>query len=136
MSDHTDAPWWWGRNDERFTGPFRTRDEAISEARHDDLHMGFYIVQAELHDPLRLSDCFEADRFVEMAEDDVYDMRDHESDDAIFDIGEIAMEDLQATVRAAIGAWQEKHGLIFNPWAFKWQGVSEWFAPEEEEADQ
>lgn len=134
MGDHANAPWWWGRDDERFTGPLKTRDEAISEARHDDLERGFYIVQAELHEPLKLSGYFTSEAFVEHAEDCAYDLRDHESDDLIFEVGELAMEDLQLTVRAAIDAWQERHGLIFNPWAFKWQGKSEWFAPEEEEA--
>ncbi len=133
-SEVNDAPWWWGTDNERFYGPFRTREEAMDEARENLYGGGFYLVQATQYAPLKLSGYFDAERMIENAEDDACEYTDPEGDITLFDVGKSEMNDLQAMVRSTIDAWQEKHGLVFQPWRFATQGESEW-VKEEDGAD-
>lgn len=110
---HQEWKWYAGRNEETFSeGPFDTREQAIAEL---DGYAGFVLLARKV--PLRLSQFFHADTFLENAEDSAYDMA-NEDGDPLFDISSDQQADLEARVRAAIEAWQYAHGLTFEPWSF------------------
>lgn len=105
--------WYAGSNEEEFQhGPFDTREQAIAEL---DGYGGYIVLARKV--PVRLSGYFDADTFLENAEDSAYDMA-NEDGDPVFDISKDQQEDLQARIRAAIDAWQYAHNLTFMPWAF------------------
>jgi hypothetical protein len=109
----TEWKWYSGPNDEAYTnGPFDTREQAVAEL--DGL--GGYVIMARKV-PLKLSDSFDADVFLESAEDSASDLA-NEDGDPLFDITSYQQADLEARVRAAIDAWQYAHNLTFVPWAF------------------
>ena len=118
MSDETDEwTWWVGHDDERYHTSCATREEAVQIAQDQG---GGYIVEAQPPASIKLSGYFCAEQFLESAEEDAMESHgDPESDMPIFDtIGADLEKDLQAIVRAAIDAWQEKHSLVFRGWAF------------------
>lgn len=133
MNIPDDAQWWWSRDDERFDGPFETREAAIAEADGYGYDDGFYICQATKPAPAKLSGHFDAADFIEQANDDSAEFMG-EDGDPLFDPNADQETDLQAMVWAAIDAWQEKHKLVFMEWCFAWQGPSEWIStkPDEE----
>lgn len=105
--------WYAGSNEETFSeGPFDTREQAISAL---DGYGGYVILARRV--PQRLSQFFDADTFLENAEDSACDMA-NEDGDPLFDISSDQQADLEARVRAAIEAWQYAHGLTFEPWSF------------------
>lgn len=105
--------WYAGSNEEEFQhGPFDTREQAIAEL---DGYGGYIVLARKV--PLRLSDYFRADGFLENAEDAAYDLA-NEGGDPVFDVSAYQQENLQICVRAAIDAWQYAHSLTFIPWAF------------------
>lgn len=111
----TEQEWKWysGSNEETFEyGPFDTREQAIAEL---DGYGGYIVLARKV--PLRLSGYFDADTFLENAEDSAYDMA-NENGDPVFDISSDQQADLEARIRAAIEAWQYAHNLTFMPWAF------------------
>ena len=111
-NDH-DWKWYSGDNDEAFCGgPFDTREQAIAALDG----YGGYVIEAQKTD-LRLSDMFDAEEFLEAAEERAYDLC-NEDGDPIFDVSEDQEKDLRARVRATIDAWQDDHGLKFVPWRF------------------
>lgn len=121
-----DAQWWWGYSDDGgFYGPYDTRDIAIAQALIET-DEGFYVCQASRHDPQKLSDYFRADTFLEDADLEADELLNPDGDDPLFDLTDEQTKDLQAVVRAAIDAWQERRKLVFYPWAFKWQGEVTW----------
>jgi hypothetical protein len=120
MSNEQEWKWFSGSNEEEFSdGPFDTREQAIAAL---DGYAGFVMLARKV--PLRLSGYFDADRFLEGAEDSAYDMANsaydmaNEDGDPVFDISSDQQADLEARVRAAIEAWQYAHNLTFMPWAF------------------
>ena len=111
----TEQEWKWyaGSNEETFEyGPFDTREQAIAEL---DGYGGYVIMARRVS--LRLSKYFDADTFLENAEDRSCDMA-NEDGDPVFDIDSDHKADLEARVRAAIEVWQYANGLTFIPWAF------------------
>ena len=105
--------WYSGPNDEAYTnGPFDTREQAVAEL--DGL--GGYVIMARKV-PLKLSDSFNVDEFLEDAEDSASDLA-NEDGDPIFDVQIRHKADLETRVRAAIDAWQSEHNLTFVPWVF------------------
>lgn len=132
MTDTANAQWWWSHDDERFDGPFNTREAAIAEAEvsfgTDD---GFYICQAT-KSAEKLSGHFDAADLIERANDESAEFMG-EDGDPLFDPNADQEADLQEIVRAAIDAWQEKHKLVFTQWCFDWQGRSEWISPNPDE---
>ena len=109
--------WWFGNNDEWYSTPCRTREDAVAEALAND---GGYICEALDHAPLKISAYFDAFLFMEQADDAAYDdHRNHERDELVFDATKDQIDDLQVMVRAALDQWQEKHGLVFTSQLFK-----------------
>ncbi|MBN2759497.1 MAG: hypothetical protein JXQ79_03270 [Rhodobacteraceae bacterium] len=127
--------WWVGRDEERYTTECATKEEAVYIAR--EKYEGAYICEAQKLANIKLSGYFDADFFVENAEDNAYDDHgDHESDDVIFDVTPDQRRDLDAMVRAAIDAWQEKHGLKFTGFLFSASRNHEYIDGPEDEATQ
>lgn len=105
--------WYSGSTDEQFQhGPFDTREAAVAAL---DGYYGF-VIEAQ-KTPLQLSEHFDARDFIDLAEDNVYDLC-NENGDIIFDVSNKAATDLQTAVRAAIDQWQHQNNLVFEPWVF------------------
>jgi len=119
------APWWYSFDDERFQGPFDTREAAIAEGEDYYDPDGFYICQATQSATLRLADFIEVDDLIERANDCAYDLGDPDGS-PLFDPKTEDTKDLLITLRAAVNEWQDRRGIVFKPWAFTWQGRSEW----------
>ncbi|MDE2342103.1 MAG: hypothetical protein KGL63_01705 [Betaproteobacteria bacterium] len=120
--------WWVGHDDERFHTECATRDEAVQIARTEG---GGYIVEATQCKDVRLSGYFDADYFLDTANETACDIGDPDGD-PMFDLLSEQEADLQIMVRAAIDAWQDKHGLKFRAFRFDGQRNLE-FIPDEEE---
>ena len=114
-----DENWKWfvGSDEEAFHTECATKDEAIKVALD---YGGAYIIEAIPCGELRLSSYFDADYFLDTANDDAYDLANPDGD-PLFDATKEQEADLQAMVRDAIDAWQSKHGLKFKGWSFKAQ---------------
>lgn len=117
MEDGENWSWWVSRDDERYHTECETRAKAVQIAQD---HGGGYIVEAQKPSSIKLSGYFCVEEFLEGAEEDAMTNHgDPESDMPVFGaVGADQEKDLQAMVRAAIDAWQEKHGLVFRGWAF------------------
>lgn len=127
--------WWVGRDEERYTTECADRDEAVYIAREE--YEGAHICEAQKPANIKLSKYFDADLFVENAEDSAYDDHgDHESDDVIFDVTPDQRQDLDVMVRAAIDAWQDKHALKFTGFLFTVSRNHEYISGPEGEATQ
>lgn len=108
--------WWVGYDEERYHTECATRDEAVRIASEEQY--GGYIVEARKPD-LKISRFFDGESFAEDAEEEACEEHgDPETGDPVFDLTPDQIKDLQATVRAAIDAWQEKHCLTFTGFMF------------------
>lgn len=113
--------WYASDNQEVWThGPYETRDEAELAAFQNELPM---VCEATIR-PVRLSKVFEAEVFLERA-DEVYSEMMNEDGDSFFDFTEDAVADLQNSVRAAIDEWQVRHQLSPEPFMFEWASDGE-----------
>ncbi|MGY6705889.1 hypothetical protein [Roseinatronobacter sp.] len=124
--------WWVGKDDERYTTECGSHDEARYIAREE--YEGAFIVEAKKPENIALSGYFDADHFLERAEENAYDSHaDPEGDAPVFDATPDQREDLQAVVRAAIDQWQAKHSLVFSGFLFSAARNQEWIdGPEDE----
>ena len=103
-----DWKWYAGSNDEEFhSGPFDTREEAIDAL---DGGRGF-IIEAHKR-PQALSSYFDATRFIEDAEESVYELTNPDGE-PLFEATSTQIDDLEKRVREAIDQWQEAHNLVF-----------------------
>lgn len=122
--------WWVGSNDERYHTECDSREEAVRIAKEE--YDGAYIVEAAKPSNIMLSEYFDADRFMEDAEDRAYD--DHGDPDGghdtVFDITAAQHADLETKVRAAISAWQAEHGLVFTGFRFSAEQNGEYIPPQ------
>lgn len=117
MSNNDNWSWWVGSSDERYHTECDSREEAVRIAKED--YDGAYIVEACKPSSIALSDYFDASLFLENADESAYDDHgDPEGDAPVFETTHEQDEDLEQMVRAAISAWQEKHGLTFTGWQF------------------
>lgn len=107
---------WYVGNDEAIytSGPYDTREEAVQIAR-DEFEGGYIIEAYKL--PVELSAFFDANRFLEDAEELAYDLT-NELGDPIFDPTGAQIDDLEKRIRVAIKQWQEDHKLVFMPFMF------------------
>lgn len=109
--------WWVGSSEERFDTECDTREEAEAIAREE--YEGAWIIEAQKPDSILLSKYFDAESFLERADERAWDYHgDPEGDAAVFEDAWKELAALQEMVRAAIDQWQEKHGLIFTSWKF------------------
>jgi hypothetical protein len=109
--------WWVGHDDERFHTECDSREEAVRIAKEE--HDGGYIVEAMKPGNIALSSYFDADMFVENADENAWENHgDPEGGDTVFDVPPDLRNDLQDMVRATIDAWQKKHNLTFTGWQF------------------
>lgn len=130
------SPWWWGHDDERFSGPFDTREAAEEEAR-ESADGGFYICQAEKGPPLKLSDYIDADWLIEHANDKSWDDHgDPDGDHTLFDPSADQIADLQARLRTAADEWQASNGIVIAPFQFAECTVAEWVSIDESGAEE
>lgn len=130
--------WYSGDNNESYScGPFDTREEAIDEARGlygDDI--GVHVTEA-YKEQLKLSSYISSDTveaILEQAEECVADLGDEYGDHLTFDVSSEQQKDLREMLRAAVDAWQEKHGLKFTTWCFTDTRNEAFIEPEEDEA--
>jgi hypothetical protein len=106
--------WYVGSCEEEFHTTCDSREEAVETALG---YGGAWIIEATKGAPLKLSAYFDTDRFLEDAEDRADDLKGPDCE-ALFYVTFDQGNDLEAMVRAAIDAWQERHGLKFVPWVF------------------
>lgn len=111
--------WWAGHSDEEYQHQCTTRDEAVYYAQNECNEDGGHIVEA-MKRPLDLQTFFDADEFLDRANDSAYDYQNPDGD-PIFEITLAQQADLEKQVRLAIAGWQAKHGLTFMPWTFTHQ---------------
>lgn len=119
--------WYVGSCEEEFHTTCDTREEAVAAAKD---YEGAFIVEATTGRVL-LSGYFDAELFIESANDDAYDLVDPNTGDPIFDVQDDQLSDLQDMVRATIDAWQQKHALKFVPWVFSATRNLEWIEGDE-----
>lgn len=115
--DHLTAPitgWWVTSDEEHYeAGPLDTREEALLAAMEIDA----YAIARCTQQPVRVAALFDAPAFLEQAEEANEDWH-NEDGDPVLDFSLEVIADLQATVRAAIDAWQVKHQLAPLPYMF------------------
>lgn len=106
---------WYTSNDEEHwsNGPFADREQAEAEAQANE----HYLICEAGRNPVRLSEYFEADTFLERAEEDLEELS-NEGDPILDRITPEQEADLQARVRAAIDAWQVAHQIAPVPYMF------------------
>ena len=108
--------WYAGSSDEFFQHECDTREEAVYYAQNECREEGGYIVEAR-KEPLSLAEYFDADNFLDHAEDAAYDYAS-ENGDHLFEVSVYQRSDLEQAVRAAITEWQRRNKLVFMPWRF------------------
>ncbi|WP_282091307.1 hypothetical protein [Epibacterium ulvae] len=133
MSDNGNWSWWVGSCEESYHTECDSREEAVRVAKEHD---GAWIVEACKPSSIKVSDYFNPDDFIVRADENAWDDHgDPEGDGPVFDIALEQQSDLQAMVRAAMDAWQEKHGLIFTGWQFSASRNHEYIPADEAEED-
>ncbi len=113
--------WWVGHDGKHYHTECATREEAVHIASHEQ--DGGYIVEATKVSNITVSRYFDATDFIEDTIERAHcDFGDHEGDGEVFSRTSEQDADLQAMVRAAVDAWQQKHDLIFKPFQFaRWR---------------
>lgn len=113
---------WYSSNDEEFWdgGPYDTREEAEHWAKEN----GHRLIMQATKCPIRVSGHFDQGRFIEDAEESLYD-RCGEDGGPILDFTPDVNSDLHARVRAAIDEWQVAHQLSPLAWRFDNSGEVE-----------
>lgn len=119
--------WWVGPNQEIYHTECGSREEALRIARSE--YEGAYICEAR-KDKLELADYFDANDFLERADESAYE-ESNEDGDPVFEVAPAQQAFLQEAVRAAIRKWQADHGLTFIPWRFTAVRNEEFVPPEE-----
>lgn len=118
----TEKNWKWysGSSEEMYEyGPFDTRQEAIDEARSNDIEH-VYVMEA-CKPPLQLSSYIgthTVEYILEHAEDCVAEFGDEYGQYQTFEVSKDQINDLRDMLAVATIAWQEKHGLTFTTWCF------------------
>ena len=134
MTNQEKWTWWVGHDDERYHTECATREEAVYIATEEQ--EGGYIVEATKPANIKISGYFDGEYFLEGVEEHAFeDHGDPEGDVLIFEIAPEQQQDLQAMVRAALDAWQEKHGLTFHGFQFSDSRNHEYIPAAETEAD-
>lgn len=129
------SPWWWGDNDERFNGPFETREIAEGDAR-TNTDVGFYLCQAEKAPPLKLSQYIDIDQLIEDANQRSWeDFGDPEGDGELFDLKKDQIDDLEKRLKTAADEWQAAHGIVVTPFKFADSTPAEWVQIKGEEKE-
>lgn len=124
--------WWVGSDKERYTTECATREEAVKIAR--DEYEGGWITEARPPQELTLASYFDAELFLERAEDCAQDdCGDPEGDALIFDVTTAQVEHLNTIVQNAITKWQKWHELTFRGWQFAAMRNTE-FIPDADDA--
>ena len=95
---------------------------------------GGFIVEAK-QPRLRLARWFEAEAFLEYANEHSDDHLSEETGEDVFPVAALELADLEARVRAAIKAWQDAHGLVFTGFYFAAQRDAEYIPPKENPDD-
>lgn len=133
MTEQENWKWWVGFNEETYHTECDTREEAAYIAREE--YEGGWIIEARKPSNIPLEKYFDAERFLEDAEDRAHDYYgDPETGDPVFDITAAQIDDLDTMVRETIGAWQKKHSLVFTGWAFTASRNSEYIpGPDEDD---
>lgn len=109
--------WWVGHDGERYHTACETREEAAYIASEEQ--EGGWIVEAKQASSIELSGYFDADNFLEQAEERAYDDHgDPEGGSALFEVEAKHKSSLQAQIRKTIDEWQAASRLTFKGWMF------------------
>jgi hypothetical protein len=139
VSTEPNWKWWASSDEERYQGPYDTREEAIATGARDELGYVededtedgkpvqiFYIVEAH-QAPIQLADYIDVGEMVERWEDnEFYELCDGENDKGLTEhVTTAEWDDLQARLRAAAREWQAANNVIIKSWNFTEQRKSE-----------
>lgn len=106
--------WYTSNDDEHWqNGPFDSREAAEVEAQANE----DYLICEAGKRPVRLSEYFEVDTFLETTEDNLLELS-NDGDPILDVINQEQQADLEARVRAAIDAWQVAHQIAPVPYMF------------------
>ena len=133
MADDEGWTWWVGHDDERYTTQCDSRDEAVQIAQEE--FEGAYIVEAKKPANIDLAQQFFVDRFLDEAEDRVYDDHADPYGGAVFNMTKDQRTDLSEKICAAISDWQSLHDLTFQGFKFSAQRNEEYIPPLDSDAD-
>lgn len=129
--------WWWTPHEEAgCSGPYKTREDAITAGRGERPWASFYVAQAR-QAPVLLGDWIGADELIERAEDAIMDSDrvTPDFDEVVFEVTPAQEADLAARIKATCAVWQAGHGLTFVPRTFSWMGELEFVPALDPEAD-
>lgn len=137
MSDAHNWQWWASSDEERYQGPYDSREEAIQVATGDEMGwceaedespacLNFYIVEA-YHEPIQLSAYISVSDMVERWEDGAFEeLSDPDGGDSILEhITQVQWDDLETMLRDATRAWQARNKIVVTSFAFAGQRNSE-----------
>lgn len=143
--------WWVSGDEESYTGPYDSREEAIEVAVSDEVglcdweegvpaHHSFYIMEAYQQD-IQVADHIDVgDMVVRWEENDWEEMGNPNDCECVAaHVTSAQWDDLQARLRYAARTWQAQHAIVIKSWAFHRQRNNEhvWVAiPDESEAEE
>ena len=122
MTDQAQWNWYYAASEEGpYTGPFATRDDAISEAQGDYDGGSFWVAEAK-NPPVRLADWIGADWILERAGESLWDndrVCSEFDDGDVFVCSKEQEADLITRLKAACDEWQASHSLVFTTYTFE-----------------
>jgi hypothetical protein len=120
MAGDGNFKWWWGEGEypEEYNGPFDSREEAIADARDNDVHIdtGFTICEADKEAP-RYIDGY---RFLEEWGDLNSDLANPSGEHFGSDVcpSKEQLDELTDMLKQAFTAWMDRHKLHPLVWTF------------------
>jgi len=127
--------WWaaWGRDPERYQGPFASREEAVAQMLAEDgKEVGYTVVEADK--AVARSDIIDADYVFER-----YDECNEEcwGEDGLDIVSTRAQQnDLEKMLAETLEAWFAKHGTKPKVWCFGETRNEQYVPPEMADADE
>ncbi len=120
--------WWWSRDEETYSGPFATRDEAIEDAR-DEGQDSIYVAEAH-KGRIDLADYFGRNGitdYVDDLEQGVFTDHQNEDGEALTEHITTAQWDaLAKRIQPIVAEWQKAEGIVITPWSFSGIRNGEW----------
>lgn len=129
--------WWVSSDEEIYTGPYDSREEAIEVAVSDEIglcdweegepaHHSFYITEAYQQN-IQVADHIDVGDMVERWNENDWEElgNPNDSDSVAEHVTSAQWDDLQARLRAAALVWQAENAVVIKSWAFKQQRNNE-----------
>lgn len=132
MTTEPNWQWYISADEERYQGPYDSREEAIDVAKADEVGLvdaedsdtgkallSFHIMEAHKQ-PIQIADHIDIDDMVTAWIDGPFeDLADpDEVDSIVAHVTEWQWADLQERLRAVTRAWQEEHKIVVQGFAF------------------